>query len=141
MRLPHSRGHDPKSSGAVFDLTAHVVLVTKYRKKVFTAEMLDRCETIISDVAATLDVAIMEINGESDHLHLLISYPPKVSISMIAGRFKGSSSRMLRQEFGPQLRKQLWGDSLWTDSYFAASTGGAPLADVKRYIVNQNRPE
>jgi putative transposase len=118
-------GMTQESSGAVFELTAHVVFVTKYRRKVFTAEILDRCETIISDVAATIDVDIMEINGESDHLHLLISYPPKVSISMIAGRLKGSSSRILRQEFGPQLRKQLWGDSLWTDSYFAASTGGA----------------
>lgn len=130
-----------KSPGAVFELTAHLVFAIKYRRKVFTAEMLDRCETIISDVAATLDVDIVEINGEVDHLHLLISSPPKVNISMIAGRLKGATSHRLRQEFGPQLRKQLWGDSLWTDSYFAASTGGAPLVDVKRDIANQNRPE
>lgn len=80
-----------------FELTAHLVFVTKYRRKVFTAEMLDRCETIISDVAAPLDVGIMEINGEADHLHLLISYPPKVSISMVAGRLKGATSRRLRK--------------------------------------------
>ena len=127
--------------GAVSDLSAHLVFVVKYRRRALTAEILTRCETIISDTAATLGVTIVEINGEADHLHLLIDYPPKHSIATIAGRPKGATARKLRLECGAHLSKYLWGGHLWTDSYFAASTGGASLSTVKRYITNQNRPE
>jgi putative transposase len=129
------------SAGAVFDLSVHIVFVTKYRRRVLTRVMLDRLDEVIRETALTLGTDIVEINGEPDHVHLLINYPPKHSISTIAGRLKGVTSRKLRLEFGPEMRRQLWGNDLWTDSYFATSTGGAPLDVVRRYITNQNRPE
>ena len=129
------------SSGAVFELSAHLVFVTKYRRKVLTGMMLERLEAVIRDTAQTMGVTIVEINSEADHVHLLIDYPPRHNISTIAGRLKGASSRALRLEFWPELKRQLWGKDLWTDSYFAASTGGAPLDVVRRYIINQDRPE
>jgi putative transposase len=88
-----------------------------------------------------MNVHVIEINGEADHIHLLIDYPPSLSISFIAGRLKGTTSRVLFQEHGNHLRRQLWGGHLWTPSYFASSTGGATLDVVKRYISNQNRPK
>lgn len=121
-------------------LTAHLVFVVKYRKKVFTEQVLTRCEAVMTETARTLGVTILEINGEADHVHLLIQYPPALSIATIAGRLKGASSRALRREFPDHLRRFLWGDHLWTPSYFATSTGGAPLNIIQRYIQSQARP-
>jgi putative transposase len=129
------------SSGAVFALTAHLVFVIKYRRRVFTGPILDRAELIIRDTADTLHIRVIEINGEADHIHLLIDYPPVLSIATIAGRLKGTTARILFQEHGEHLRKQLWGGHLWSPSYFASSTGGAPLDVVRSYIANQSRPE
>ena len=122
-------------------LTAHLVFVVKYRRRALTNEILDRCEAIIADTADTLGVQVLEINREADHIHLLVAYPPALSVATIAGRFKGATSRVLRQEFGSHLNQFLWGDHLWTPSYFAASTGGAPLDIIRRYIADQDRPQ
>jgi putative transposase len=67
-------------------------------------------------------------------------YPPTVALSKLVNSLKGVSARRLRQEYGPHLRRYLWGAHLWTPSYFAGSCGGAPLAVVKEYIENQKRP-
>lgn len=114
--------------------------MVKYRRPVFTATILTRAEQIMYDTADKLGFTIIEINGEADHIHLLIDYPPRLSIATIAGQLKGRSSHTLRQEFAPQLRQYLWGDHLWSDAYFAASSGGAPLSIIKKYIQNQARP-
>lgn len=79
-------------------------------------------------------------NGERDHVHLLVHYPPKVAISRLVGSLKGVSARRLRQEFPGHIRKSLWGEHFWSPSYFAASCGGAPLAVIKEYIENQKPP-
>ena len=82
----------------------------------------------------------MEFNGEEDHVHLMIHYPPTVELSKLINSLKGVSSRLLRKEFWNHLRKFLWGERLWSPSYFAASCGGAPLEIVKQYIDNQKTP-
>ncbi|KAB1142484.1 IS200/IS605 family transposase [Streptomyces luteolifulvus] len=85
------------------------------------------------DVCTDFGAELREFNGERDHVHLLVHYPPKVAIS-------GVSAQRLRQEFPGHIRKYLWGDHFWSPSHFAASCGGAPLAVIKENIENQKRP-
>ena len=83
---------------------------------------------------------LTEFNGERDHVHLLVRYPPQVALSKLVGSLKGVSARLLRKEYPDHIHKYLWGDHFWSPSYFAASAGGAPLQIVKEYIENQKRP-
>lgn len=84
---------------------------------------------------------LQEFNGEANHVHQLVLYPPTMQISKLVNSLKGNSSRLLRQEFAPHLRRYLWGGHLWSPSYFAGSVGGAPLSVLKAYIENQQRPD
>jgi len=107
----------------------------------FTRKMLARMEQVMADVCADFGASLEEFNGEADHVHLLVTYPPQVQLSRLVNSLKGVSARHLRAEFGPQLRKHLWGGHLWSPSYFVGSAGGAPLSVVKEYILNQKAPE
>lgn len=124
----------------VHNLHIHLVFVTKYRHGVFTEAMLDRCEEIMWEVCTDFEAELREFDGEHDHVHLLIHYPPKVALSRLVNSLKGVSSRRLRQEFEPHVRRYLWGGRFWSGSYFAASCGGAPLTVVQQYIRQQQRP-
>jgi putative transposase len=117
-----------------------LVFTPKYRRGPFTGEILTRCEAVMRDVCTDFGAELREFNGETDHVHLLVHYPPKVALSRLVGSLKGVSARRLRQEFPGHIRKYLWGEHFWSPSYFAASCGGAPLAVVKEYIENQKRP-
>ncbi|GAB4237842.1 MAG: hypothetical protein Kow0049_24000 [Stanieria sp.] len=84
-----------------------------------------------------MNFKLIDLNGESDHIHLLIEFPPKLSVSQIVNSLKGVSSIMLRKKY-PQIRPHK--DHLWSPSYFAISCGGAPLEKIKAYIENQRKP-
>jgi putative transposase len=114
--------------------------VTKYRRGVFTKEILVDMKTIFSDVCKDFEATLVEFDGEHDHVHLLIEYPPKVSISKMVNSLKGVSSRLIRKKEYPSLTKKLWGDALWSPSYFAGSCGGAPIDIIKKYIEQQRTP-
>ena len=117
-----------------------MVFVTKYRHKVFTDRHLRRMEEILREVATDFECEIMEFNGESNHVHLLVTFPPKVALSRLVNSMKGVTSRRLRQEF-PELAQHYWrANKLWSASYFAGSVGGAPLSALKQYIEQQARP-
>jgi putative transposase len=118
----------------------HLVFTTKYRHGALTDAILTRCEEIMRNVCVDFGAELREFNGEDDHVHLLVHYPPSVAVSKLVNSLKGVSSRYLRQEHGTHLRRYLWGDHLWSPSYFAGSCGGAPLAVIKEYIENQKRP-
>ncbi|WP_395292353.1 IS200/IS605 family transposase [Kitasatospora hibisci] len=123
-----------------FALHAHLVFVTKYRHKVFAERHLTRLEEIMRDVCADFEVELVEFNGENNHVHLLVNFPPKVALSKLVNSLKGVSSRRLRQEY-PELVKHYWrAQRLWSGSYFAGSVDGAPLSIVRQYIEQQNRP-
>jgi len=127
----------------VFMLHAHLVFTTKRRGKVLTAAHLERLKSIFEAVCADFEVELREFNGERDHVHLLVNYPPKVRLSELVNSLKGVSSRRLKQEF-PSI-KAFWSvrksrGVLWSPSYFAGSVGGAPIAVLKQYIEQQNRP-
>ena len=128
-----------KGRHVVFNLHAHLVFVPRYRRKVFDADALDRLHRICRVVCADFETDLTEFNGESDHIHLLVNYPPKVSLSGLVNSLKGVSSRRLRQE-RPDIADRYWKGGLWSASYFASSCGGAPLDVLKTYIRQQARP-
>ena len=124
----------------VFLMHIHLVFVTKYRRKAFTKEVIDFMKPIFEKVCNDFEAELVEFDGESDHIHLLVNYPPKVSISKLVNSLKGVSSRKVRQHKFQSVKEKLWGDSLWSPSYFAGSCGGASLDVVKKYIEQQETP-
>jgi putative transposase len=117
-----------------------LVFVTKYRHKIFTSRCLERMEQIMRDVCADFGAEPREFNGEPDHVHLLVNFPPTMTISRLVNSLNGVSSRRLRQEF-PELRRHYWrATRLWSGSFFAGSVGGAPITVLREYIEQQNRP-
>ncbi|OPX20338.1 MAG: IS200/IS605 family transposase [Desulfobacca sp. 4484_104] len=123
----------------VFNLHVHLVFVTKYRKKVFTPAILEAMRGIFKDVCQDFGADLIEFEGEENHVHLLVHYPPKVAISKLVNSLKGVSSRHLRRRF-PELERHYWKGMLWSPSYFAGSCGGAPISVIKQYVEHQKKP-
>ena len=121
-------------------LHTHLVFVTKCRRNIFSKIILDDLKTIFESVCKDFNAELVEFDGEQDHVHLLINYPPKVSIAKLVNSLKGVSSRMLRKKNYPEIMRNLWGNMLWSPSYFAGSCGGAPLEIIKQYIQQQQTP-
>ncbi|QQJ90430.1 IS200/IS605 family transposase [Histophilus somni] len=125
----------------VFNLHVHLVFVTKYRGEVFTKINLDDLKAIFESVCSDFEAKLVEFDGEDDHVHLLVEYKPKVAISNLVNSLKGVSSRMIRKKNYPSIRKKLWGNQLWSPSYFASSCGGAPISIIRQYIEQQQTPD
>jgi len=97
-------------------------------------------EQIMQDECVGFGCELAEFNGEADHVHLPVNFPPTMAISRLVNSLKGAFSRRLRQEF-PDLRRHYWrAKRLWSGSYFAGPAGGAPITVVRQYIEQQNRP-
>ena len=93
----------------VFVMHVHLVFVTKYRRNVFTREILGDLRPIFAKVCADFEAELVEFDGEDDDVHLLVNYPPKVAVSRLANRLKGASSRLIRKRNYPSIRQKLWG--------------------------------
>ncbi len=124
----------------VYNLHAHIVLVTKYRRGPITDRARNQLISTTREVCERFDVDLLEADGETDHLHLLISYPPKIAISTLVGAIKTNTSKHIREKNWPEIRKALWGNAFWSPSYFVTSTGGTPLERVAEYVKNQRQP-
>ena len=124
----------------IFLLHVHLVFVTKYRRKVFTKEILSDLESIFSKICNDFEAKLVEFDGEHDHVHLLVNYPPKVAISKLVNSLKGASSQVIRKKGYPSIQNALWGGNLWSRSYFAGSCGGAPIEVIRQYIEQQQTP-
>jgi putative transposase len=118
----------------------HLVFVTKYRREVFTKEILNNLRPIFTSICADFEAELIEFDGEEDHVHLLVNYPPKVAVSKLVNSLKGTSSYLIRKKNYPDIQKKLWGGALWSPSYFAGSCGGAPIAIIRQYIEQQQTP-
>jgi len=125
----------------VYKLTYNLVLVTKYRKKCFTNEMLNRLEEIVKKNCESLEIELLEFNGEADHIHLLLGMHPNIMPSKFINNLKTVSSRLLRKEFAEELNKHYWKPVLWTRAYCLMTTGSATIETIRRYIEKQERPE
>ncbi len=120
-------------------LTAHLVWITKYRYDVLKGDVQLRCRELIIQICDAEDVRILKGVVSKDHVHMLIEYPPKTSLSDLVKRLKGRTSRILQQEF-PQLRKQYWGRHFWAIGYGAWSTGNITEEVVKKYLEHHRHP-
>ena len=118
----------------------HLVFVTKYRRGVFTKEILDDMRPMFASVCTDFEAELIEFDGEDDHVHLLVNYPPKVAVSKLVNSLKGISSLLIRKKNYPSIKTKLWGGALWSPSYFAASCGGTSIAVIRQYIEQQRTP-
>ncbi|MDH5665673.1 MAG: IS200/IS605 family transposase [Nitrosopumilus sp.] len=123
----------------VFNMHVHLVFVTKYRKNIFTSTILADMKNLFGDVCESFEAELISFDGEGDHVHLLVHYPPKVAVSKLVNSLKGVSSRKLRT-IHPSLKKKYYKGVLWSPSYFSGSCGGAPLSTIKAYIAAQHTP-
>ena len=125
---------------AVYSLNIHLVLVTKYRRKIINQTMLARLQEIFENTCTKWRSKVTEFNGEPDHVHLLISYPPDVEVSKLVNNLKTVSSRLIRKEFNEQVNQFYSKPVFWTGAYFVASCGGVTLEQLKSYVEKQNSP-
>lgn len=127
--------HQFKSNkNVVYSCKYHIVWCPKYRRRVLKDGVDTRLKEILQQIATEIEVDILEMEIMPDHVHLLVEIDPQFGVHKAVKRFKGASSRYLRQEF-PHLKSRI--PTLWTNSYFISTVGGAPLEVIKQYIQLQ----
>jgi putative transposase len=122
------------NANIAFQCAFHVVWCPKYRRRVIGGRMEDRLKQLIREVVEEKGAWLVELETMPDHVHLLVEVDPQYGVHKLVKAIKGRSSRVLREEF-PWLKSKL--PTLWTNSYFVATVGGAPLSVVKRYVEQQ----
>ncbi len=122
------------NANIAFQCAYHVVWCPKYRRKVIGGRMETRVKEIICEVVDEKGSWLIELETMPDHVHLLVEVDPQFGVHRLVKAIKGRSSRVLCEEF-PWLKSRL--PSLWTNSYFVATVGGAPLSVIKRYVETQ----
>jgi len=122
----------------VYSCKYHVIWCPKYRRKVLVGRVEERFKEIVFSVSLEKNVEIIEMEVMSDHVHLLVEVDPQYGVHKFVKHTKGATSRLLRKEF-KHLTTKL--PTLWSNSYFVSTVGGAPLKTVKRYIENQKRSQ
>ena len=120
----------------VSDLKAHLVLVTKYRKKIIDKQMLEFLEGVFRRTIEKWEGRLIEFNGESDHIHVLFQYNPQTELSKLINNLKTVSSRLTNKEY-PERKN--WQGAFWSGSYFIASCGGVTVDKLKEYVQKQER--
>ena len=121
---------------SVFLLHYHLVLVTKYRRKVIDDIISQRAKEIFEYIAPTYKITVQEWNHRQDHIHILFKAHPKSEISKFINAYKSASSRLIKKEF-PEIREKLWREYFWTASFCLITAGGAPLGILRQYIESQ----
>jgi len=121
----------------VFKLHVHLVFITKYRRGVITDRVRDFLKEVMTKVCVDFEAELLEFDGDDDHVHLLVAYPPKAAISSLVNSLKGASAYRLRRQNFTEVRTKLWGAHFWSPSYCAVSCGGAALDTVKAFIQDQ----
>ena len=123
---------------SVFLLNYHLILVVKYRRKVFDDIISERAKEIFSRIAPNYNISLQEWGHDEEHVHILFRAHPNTAISKFINAYKSASSRLLKKEF-PSIREKLWKEQFWSQSFCLLTTGGAPLEIVKEYIQTQGQ--
>jgi REP element-mobilizing transposase RayT len=121
---------------SVFLLHYHLILVVKYRRRVFDDLISSRAKEIFEYIAPNYHITLMEWNHDADHIHILFRAHPKTEISKFINAYKSASSRLIKKEF-PEIRQKLWNEYFWSQSFCLITAGGAPLTVLKQYIESQ----
>jgi putative transposase len=117
-------------------LMYHIIWIPKYRKRILKGMLADRIKELLIQCADVNNWQIQEINVQVDHIHAIVQLDTKTSVARAIQLFKGGSSKKIREEF-PELEEFLWGDSLWSDGYFAETVGSCDEEVIKKYVQNQ----
>ena len=125
-----------RGSHSVYDLKYHIIFCTKYRYRLLTGEVAERVRLLIREICSANYIDIVSGSVSPDHIHLLVSVPPSLSISKVVQYIKGKSSRRILEEFA-HMRKRYWGQHLWARGYFAVTVGNVSTEEVQRYIEQQ----
>ena len=129
-----------KASHVQYDIEYHLVWTTKYRYKVLNGKIAERTREIIRKECKSLDVTIIKGAISKEHVHILISCPPSISVSKIVQQIKGKTSKVLLSEY-KILKQRYWGQHLWAPGYFCRSVGTITEKVIKEYIENQKYEE
>ena len=121
---------------SVFLLYYHLVLVTKYRRKVIDDNISNRLKKIFEKIQNNYNITLQEWNYDKDHIHILFKAHPNTEISKFINAYKSASSRLIKKEF-PEIKEQLWKEYFWSRSFCLLTTGGAPIEIIKKYIESQ----
>ncbi|MDY0154691.1 MAG: IS200/IS605 family transposase [Prevotella sp.] len=121
---------------SVFLMYYHLVLVVKYRRKVFDDALSDRAKEIFEYIAPSYNMTLIEWNHDKDHIHILFKAHPNSELSKFINAYKSASSRLLKKEY-PKIREKLWKEYFWSRSFCLLTTGGAPIEIIKKYIESQ----
>lgn len=125
-----------KSSHVQYDIQVHIVWTTKYRYKVIVNKIAERVRELIRQSCNSMDVTIIKGSVGKEHIHLLVSMPPSLSVSKLVQQLKGKTSKILLGEY-KDLKKRYWGQHLWASGYFCRSVGYVTQEIIKEYIENQ----
>ncbi len=128
------------NSHSVFMLWYHLILVTKYRREVFTDDISNRAKEIFENIATNYHITLIEWNHDSDHVHILFRSHPKTELSKFINAYKSASSRLIKQEF-ESVRNKLWESYFWSQSFCLLTSGGAPIDVIKQYIESQGEKD
>lgn len=122
---------------SIYNLKYHLVVVTKYRHKCITEEMLNDLEEIFKKNIEKNNGSLIEFNGEKDHVHLLFEIPPQIELAKLINNLKTVSSRLIRKKYSEYLKQFYWKNVFWSRSYCILTTGGATIEMVEKYIQSQ----
>lgn len=127
-----------KTQHSVYKLTYHLVLVTKYRRKVIDTPIYNRLMNIFQNIGFKYNVVVLESNFESDHIHILFKSSPNINLQKFVNSYKSASSRLIKKEY-PKIKRKLWKSQFWKRGCFITTTGGASIETIKQYIEKQQR--
>jgi len=131
-----------KAAHSAYDIHYHLVIVMKYRRKILVKhEYISYLCSVVDEIAARYEFEIEELGSDGDHIHILVSAPPRYSPSNIMQIIKSITGRMMFKQF-PEIKKQLWGGELWSDGGFVGTIGQAQgIEGMKRYIQRQGQKD
>ena len=121
---------------SVFAMYYHLILVVKYRKKVFDDSISDYARSIFEKIAPSYNISLLEWNHDVDHVHIMFKAQPNSELSKFINAYKSASSRLIKRDF-PELSNKLWKEYFWSQSFCLLTTGGAPIEVIKKYIETQ----
>ena len=125
------------SHRSVFNLTVHMIFVTKYRRQVIDAQMLIELKIVFESVLKAWNCQLIEFNSQADHCHLIVSFPPQKRLSDLVGNLKATASKTMWRKFETKLSHVYRKKVFWSASYFIASCGGVTVDTLKKYVQNQ----
>ena len=125
-----------QNSHSKYDLKVHLVWIPKYRKRALVGQVAERTRDLLKNVCIEHEVHIISGKVVADHIHMFVSYKSQLAISRLVQYLKGTSSRLLLQEFH-HLRKQFWGRHLWARGYMTVSSGNITDEMIQNYIDEQ----